>query len=123
MAGTWALKRKPVGNHPYSTLRSGWSREARAPHRLWMCFAAVVCVLGAVTLSSVRTGPSAGQALVAIRVAQQELLLEKPVLRDPLLRETESLLSLARSTLKERRYEESIVAARNAYQKLVDRNE
>jgi hypothetical protein len=115
---TWALKRKPVGNHPYSTLSTGWSREARAPHRLWLCFAVVVGVLGAVSLSSVRTGPSAGQAIVAIRVAQQELLREKPVLRDSALRETEALLSLAWATLKERRYEESIVAARNAYQRV-----
>jgi hypothetical protein len=88
-----------------------------------MCFAAVGCVLGIVTLSSVRTGPSAGAALVAIRVAQQELLLAKPALRYPLLNEAESLLIQARSTLKERRYEESILAARKAYQKLVDRNE
>ena len=87
-----------------------------------MCFAAVGCVLGIVTLSSVRTGPSAGAALVAIRVAQQELLLAKPALRYP-LNEAESLLIQARSTLKERRYEESILAARKAYQKLVDRNE
>jgi hypothetical protein len=87
-----------------------------------MCFAVVGCVLGFATVSSVRTGPSAGGALVAIRVAQQELLLAKPALRYP-LNEAESLLIQARSTLKERRYEESILAARKAYQKLVDRNE
>jgi hypothetical protein len=86
-----------------------------------MCFAAVGCVLGIATLSSVHTGPSAGEALVAIRVAQQELLLAKPALRDPLLSQAESLLIQARSTLKERRYEESIWAAREAYQRLVDR--
>jgi hypothetical protein len=86
-----------------------------------MCFAVVGCVLGIATLSSVRTGPSAGEALVAIRVAQQQLLLAKPALRYPLLNEAESLLIQARSTLKERRYEESIMAAREAYQRLVDR--
>ena len=58
---------------------------------------------------------------MAIRVAQQELSLAKPVFRDPLLNEAESLLIQARSTLKERRYEESILAAREAYQRLVDR--
>ena len=117
MARTWALRRKPVGNHSYFTLRS---REAGAPHELWMCYAAVVCLLGAVILFSVHTGPSAGKALVAIRVAQQELLLAKRIIRDPLLNEAESLLMRAWSTLKERRYEESIVAAREAYQKIMD---
>jgi hypothetical protein len=120
MARTWALKRKPVGNHSYFTLRSGWSREAGAPHELWIFCVAVVCVLGVVTLFSVHTGPSAAKALVAIRVAQQELSQAKMVLREPLLSEAESLLGLARSTLKERRYEESIVAARKAYQRMVE---
>ena len=85
-----------------------------------MFFAAVVGVLGAVILFSVRTGPSAGATLVAIRVAKQELLLAKRIIRDPLLNEAESLLVLARSTLKDRRYEESIMAAREAYQKIMD---
>lgn len=120
MATTWAVKREPVGNQLYPTLRSGWTREARSPHRLWMCLAAVGCVLGIVTLSSVLTGPSAGAALVAIRVAQQELLLARRIIRDPLLNEAESLLALARSTLKDRRYEETIVAASKAYAKVVD---
>jgi hypothetical protein len=120
MAGTWALKRKPVGNHPYFALRSGWSREAGATHELWMCCAAVVCVLGAVTLFSVHTGSSAAKALVAIRVAQQELLQARRNVRDPLLSEAESLLVLARSQLKDRRYEETIVAARKAYEKVRD---
>ena len=53
-------------------------------------------------------------------VAKQELLLAKRIIRDPLLNEAESLLVLARSTLKDRRYEESIIAAREAYQKIMD---
>jgi hypothetical protein len=57
---------------------------------------------------------------VAIRVAQQELLRAKRVLPDPLLSDAESLLELARSTLKERRYEQTIVAARKAYAKVMD---
>jgi hypothetical protein len=120
MTGTWAVKRKPVGNPPYPALRSGWTREARAGHGLWMCLAAVGCVLGTVTMSSVLTGPSAGATLVAIRVTQQELSLAKRIIRDPLLNEAESLLIRAWSTLKERRYGESIVAAREAYQKIMD---
>jgi len=120
MTGTWAVKRKPVGNPPYPALRSGWTREAKAAHRLSTCLAAVGCVLGIVTMSSVLTGPSVGGALVAIRVTQQELSLAKRIIRDPLLNEAESLLVLARSQLKDRRYEESIVAAREAYQKVMD---
>jgi hypothetical protein len=85
-----------------------------------MCLVAVVGVLGTVTVSSVLKGPSAGDALVAIRVAQQELLLAKRVIRDPLLDEAESFLVLARSRLKDRRYEETIVAARQAYEKVAD---
>jgi hypothetical protein len=118
MARTWAVKRKPIGIYP--ALTGGWTREARAGHRLWMCLAAVGCVLGTVTMSSVLTGPSASATLVAIRVAKQELLLAKRIIRDPLLNEAESLLIRARSTLKDRRYEESIIAAREAYQKIMD---
>jgi hypothetical protein len=117
---TWALKRKPVANPPYPALRSGWTRETSAAHGLWMCLVAVVGVLGTVTVSSVLKGPSAGDALVAIRVAQRELLLAKRVIRDPLLDEAESFLVLARSRLKDRRYEETIVAARQAYEKVAD---
>lgn len=120
MARTGALRRKPVGNHSYFTRRSGWSTEARTPHKLWTYWIAVGCILWVVTLFSVHTGPSAGKALVAIRVAQQELLRAKRVLPDPLLSDAESLLELARSTLKERRYEQTIVAARKAYAKVMD---
>jgi hypothetical protein len=57
---------------------------------------------------------------VAIRVAQQELLLAKRTIRDPVLDEAASLLVQARSRLSDRRYEETIVAARKAYAKVVD---
>ena len=121
MTGTWAVKRKPVGNPPYAALRSGWTREATAAHRLSICLAVVGCVLGIVTMSSVLTGPSAGGALVAIRVTQQELSLAQRIIRDPLfLNQADSLLVLARSQLKGRRYEETIVAARKAYEKVMD---
>jgi hypothetical protein len=120
MARTWELKRKPIGNHFYFTLRSGWSADARTPHKLWIYWVAVGCVLWIVTLFSVHTGPSAGKALVAIRVAEQELLRAKTVLPDLSLSEAESLLERARSRLKERRYEETIVAARKAYGKVMD---
>jgi hypothetical protein len=73
-----------------------------------------------VTLFSVRRGASASEALVAIRVAQQELLLAKTLLRKPVVNEVESLLVLARSALKERRYEASVAAAHKAYQRMVE---
>ena len=120
MASTWAVKRKPVTNPPYPILRNEWIREVRPAPRLWICLAVTGCVLGSVATSAVLTGPSASEALVAIRVAQQELLLAKRMIRDPVLDEAASLLVQARSTLKDRRYEETIVAARKAYAKLVD---
>ena len=120
MANTWAVKRKPVTNPPYPILRNVWIREVRPAPRLWMCLAAAGCVLGSVAISSVRTGPSASAALVAIHVAQQELLLAQRMIRDPVLDEAAALLVQARSTLKDQRYEETIVAARKAYAKVVD---
>jgi hypothetical protein len=65
------------------------------------------------------------QVLQQARLLWQSALPSKSfcwrmVLREPLLSEAESLLGLARSTLKERRYEESILAARNAYQRMVE---
>jgi len=114
----WALKRKLAGNPTYPALRSRWTHETKAAHRLWMCLAAVGCVLGTVTVSSILKGPSVGEALVAVRVAQQELLLAKRIIRDPLLDEAESFLVLARARLKDRHYEETIEAARQAYEKV-----
>ncbi|HXV78570.1 MAG TPA: hypothetical protein VEG60_01695 [Candidatus Binatia bacterium] len=120
MASTWAVKRKPVVKPFYPVLRNRWIRAVRPAPRLWMCLAAVGCVLGTVTISSVLTGPSASEALVAIRVAQQELLLAQRIIRDPLLDEAESLLVQARLTLRDRHYEESIVVAHRAYAKAMD---
>lgn len=118
MAETWAAKRKAIGNPPYPALRRGWNQEARAEPSLWLCLTVVGCVLGTATLSSVLTGPSAGEALLAIRVTQQELLLAQRLIRDPVLHEAESLLALARSRLKDRRYEETLAVARKAYEKV-----
>jgi hypothetical protein len=118
MEKTWAVKREPIGNQ--LALKSGWSRQAGRSYRLWLCIVVVGCVLGNVTVSSVRTGPSAGGVLTVIRAAQQELVLAKQLLREPVLSEAEALLIRAWSMLKDRRYEESIVAAREAYQKVID---
>ena len=122
MANSWAVKREPIRNQPCRSLKSVWSRHARAPYRLWICFAVVGCVLGNVIFSAVRTGPSAGGGIAAIRTAQQALRREKPTLRESVLSEAESLLIRAWMTLKDRRYEESIMAARGAYRKAMDSN-
>ncbi|MGB7951194.1 MAG: hypothetical protein WCH75_26230 [Candidatus Binatia bacterium] len=87
---------------------------------MWLCFAVIGCVLGNVIIFSVRTGPSASGGIAAIRTAQQALRREKPMLRESVLSEAESLLIRAWMTLKDRRYEESIMAARGAYQKVMD---
>ena len=120
MTNSWAVKRKPIANPPYPALRNEWIREVKPAPSLWMCLVAAGCMLGSAAISSVVTGPSADEALVAIRVAQQEVLLAQRIIRDPVLEEAAALLVQARSTLKDRRYEETIVAARKAYGKAVD---
>jgi hypothetical protein len=68
-------------------------------------------------MSSVLTGPSRQPLLLGICPSKA---FAGGGFRDPLLNEAESLLVLARSTLKDRRYEEAIIAAREAYQKIMD---
>jgi len=120
MAKSWAVKREPIGNQPCPSLKSVWNRNAREPYRLWLCLAVIGCVLGNVIFFAVRTGPSAGGGIAAIRTAQQALRREKPMLRESVLSEAEFLLIRARMRLKDRRYEESIMAARGAYHKAMD---
>jgi hypothetical protein len=74
----------------------------------------VFAVLVAVKLASIRTGASADEALVAIRVAQRELFEAKWVYREPTPRavnHAENILDVALSALDERRYEEAILLA------------
>ena len=48
---------------------------SRRQNKVWIWVAVVVAVLAIVTLTSISTGPSADEAIVAIRVAQRDLAL------------------------------------------------
>lgn len=85
--------------------------------KIWMCVALIATVLAVVKFTSITTGPSANEAIVAIRVAQRDLAEAKrihPGAKSPTLNEAEGQLILASSALKEKRYEEAILAARKA---------
>jgi hypothetical protein len=92
--------------------------EIMAPLKLWICLAAVGCVLGSVTTLSIQAGPSASNAIIAIRVAHLELFWAKSAFRDPAVHEAELHLNEAWSTLRERRYEQSVFAAFEALQRV-----
>ena len=82
--------------------------------RIWMCVALVATVLAVVKFTSITTGPSANEAMVAIRVAQRDLSEARRVYGEAAPRaisHAEATLKLALSALKEKRYEEAIVAA------------
>jgi len=90
---------------------------SRRQSKVWIWFAVIAAVLTIVTLTSIRTGPSADETIVAIRVAQRDLAQAKrihPGAKTPTLNEAEAQLILASSALKEKRYEEAILAARKA---------
>jgi len=90
---------------------------SRRQNKVWIWVAVVVAVLAIVKVTSIRTGPSADDAIVAIRVAQRDLAEAKRIHRgakSPTLNDAEAQLSLASSALKEKRYEEAILAARKA---------
>jgi hypothetical protein len=90
--------------------------ETMALFKLWLCVAVIGSVLGIVSILSIQTAPSANTAIVAIRVAHLELFWAKIAFRDPAVREAELHLSQAWSTLGDRRYEQSVFAAREALQ-------
>jgi hypothetical protein len=94
--------------------------ESMAPFKLWICLAAVGCVLGIVSTLSIQAAPSASTAIIAIRVAHLELFWAKIALRDPAVHEAELHLNQAWSTLRDRRYEQSVFAAYEALQKVRD---
>jgi hypothetical protein len=75
----------------------------------------VALVLVTVKWVSISGGPSADDAIVAIRVAQRDLFQAKKSQRGvktPRLNDAEATLNQALSLLEEKRYEEAIVAAR-----------
>ena len=90
---------------------------SRRQNKVWIWFAVIIAVLVIVKLTSISTGPSADDAIVAIRVAQRDLAQAKYIHRgakSPTLNDAEAQLSLASSALEEKRYEEAILAARKA---------
>lgn len=94
--------------------------ESVAPFKLWICLATVGCVLCTVSTLSIQTGPSASNAIIAIRVAHLELFWARNAFRDPALHEAEIHLARAWSNLKDRRYEQSVLAARGALGRVRD---
>ena len=94
--------------------------ETMAPFKLWICLAAIGCVLGTVSTLSIQARPSASNAIIAIRVAHLELFWAKIAFRDPAVHEAEFHLDEAWSTLRDRRYEQSVFAAYEALQRVRD---
>jgi hypothetical protein len=94
--------------------------ETIAPFKLWICLATVGCVLGAVTTLSIHRGPSARNAIIAIRVAHLELSWARILSRDPAVHQAEFHLNEAWSNLRNRRYEQSVLSAYEALQRLRD---
>jgi hypothetical protein len=88
--------------------------ETMAPFKLWICLAAIGCVLGTVSTLSIQAAPSASTAIIAIRVAHLELFRAKIAFRDAGVHEAEFHLNQAWSTLRDRRYEQSVFAAYEA---------
>ncbi len=85
--------------------------ETLAPFKLWICLAASGVVLGTVTALSIHRGPSASNAIIAIRVAQLELYWAKIVFRDPAVEQAQFHFNEAWSQLRDRQYERSVLAA------------
>ena len=94
--------------------------ETMAPFKLWICLAAIVCVLGTVSVLSIQAAPSASSAIIAIRVAHLELFWAKNAFRDSAVHEAEFHLDEAWSTLRDRQYEQSVFAASEALQRVRD---
>jgi hypothetical protein len=94
--------------------------ETMAPFKLWVCLAAIGCVLGTVTTISTREVPSASNAVIAIRVAHLEMSWAKIAFRDPAVHEAEFHLDRAWSNLRDRQYEQSVLAAYEALQRVRD---
>lgn len=94
--------------------------ESIAPLKLWICLATVGFVLGTVSTLSIQTSPSASNAIIAIRVAHPELFWARNAFRDPAIHEAEIHLNRAWSNLKDRRYEQAVLAARGALERVRD---
>jgi len=94
--------------------------ESMARFKLWISLATIGCILGTVTTLSSRGVPSASNAIIAIRVAHLELSWARIAFHDPAVQEAEIHLDRAWSNVRDRQYEQSIVAAYEALQRVRD---
>jgi hypothetical protein len=85
--------------------------ETTAPLKLSVCLAAMGCVVAFVSTLRIQAAPSAGHAIVALRVAHLELFWARSVFRDPAVDEAEAHFDKAWSNLRDRRYARSVLAA------------
>ena len=99
------------------TLDRSWLWGMSPLVKVWAGLAIIVAVLATAKVTSIHTGPSADEAIAAIRVAQRDLAQAQRVYRgtEPLaLKDAQAQLALAWLALKDKRYEEAILVARNA---------
>lgn len=85
--------------------------------RVWIVSTTILSVYALIAVTSITTGPSADDAIVAIRVAQREVFEAKGLYQESapsVLKNPEATLKLASEALQEKRYEEAILAARQA---------
>ena len=85
--------------------------------RIWIVSTTILGVLALIAMTSITTGPSANDAIAAIRVAQREVFEAKRVYQESApsaLKNPKATLNLASEALQEKRYEEAILAARQA---------
>jgi hypothetical protein len=94
--------------------------ETMALFKLWICVAVIGSVLGIVSTLSIQAAPSASHAVIAIRVAHLELFWAKIAFRDLAVDEAEFYLNEAWSNLRDRQYQQSVVAAYKALKRVTD---
>jgi hypothetical protein len=94
-------------------------RSKVGPIKVAISIAIVAVVLATVKWTSISSGPTADDAIVAIRVAQRDLFEAKKSQRGvatPKLHDAEGALNLALAARNEKRYESAIAEALKASQ-------
>jgi tellurite resistance protein TerC len=124
---------KPDGGKPKSKKAPGPSRARKRlagafayinPHLRIKAWVWLALILGAVTVvkwTSISRGPSADDAMAAIRVAERDLARARWVYRDveiSVIKEADAALTQAWSALEDKRYQEAIWAAHKAREPL-----
>ncbi len=109
----------PINGRQSTTQIGSSTRSKVGPVKLVMWLAIVAVLLVTVKWTSISGGPTADDAIVAIRVAQRDLFEAKKSQRGvatPKLNEAEGALNLALAALNEKRYEGAIAEALKASQ-------